>query len=97
MKVAQLYPNSFHPHGHHQASSVHGILQERTLEWVVISFSQDLLDPRIKSAADWRLLHCRRILYRLSHQESPKLSVKDNRCPIATFSFSVLRCPFPRY
>ena len=29
-------------------SSVHGILQARILEWVAISFSGDLLDPRIK-------------------------------------------------
>ena len=29
-------------------SSVHGILQERTLEWVAISFSGDLPDPGIE-------------------------------------------------
>ena len=29
-------------------SSVHGILQARILEWVAISFSRDLPDPRIK-------------------------------------------------
>ena len=29
-------------------SSVHGILQERTLEWVVIPFSRDLPDSGIK-------------------------------------------------
>ena len=30
------------------SSSVHGILQARTLEWVVIAFSGDLPDPGIK-------------------------------------------------
>ena len=29
-------------------SSVHGILQARTLEWVAISFSRDLPDPGIE-------------------------------------------------
>ena len=29
-------------------SSLHGILQARTLEWVAISFSRDLLDPGIE-------------------------------------------------
>ena len=31
-----------------QGSSVHGILQERVLEWVAILFSGDLPDPGIK-------------------------------------------------
>ena len=30
-------------------SSVHGVFQARTLEWVAISFSRDLPDPAIKS------------------------------------------------
>ena len=47
-------------------SSVHGILQARTLEWVAISFSLGSSQPR-----DWMgLLHCRQILYLLSHQGS---------------------------
>ena len=32
-------------------SSVHGILQARTLEWVAISFSRDLPDPGIEPAS----------------------------------------------
>ena len=44
-------------------SSVHGILQERILEWVAISFSKG------------GLLHCRQILYPLSYKGSPP---KDN-------------------
>jgi len=31
-----------------QGSSVHGILQERILEWVAIFFSKDLPNPRIE-------------------------------------------------
>ena len=62
--VAQLWPilcNSMDcsPPG----SSVHGILQARILEWVAIPFSRDLPDPGICLG----LLHCRQILYCLSH------------------------------
>ena len=45
------------------ASSVHGILQARILEWVAIPFSRGSSRPR-----NLRLLHCRQILYCLSHQ-----------------------------
>ena len=30
-------------------SSLHGILRARILEWVAVSFSRGLLDPRIES------------------------------------------------
>ena len=45
-------------------SSVHGILQARTLEWVVILFSQ---------GSNLSLLHCGQILYYLSHHEAQTL------------------------
>ena len=45
-------------------SSVHGILQARTLEWVAMPFSGGSFRPRDRT----RLPHCRRILHRLSHQ-----------------------------
>ena len=48
-------------------SSVHGILQARTLEWVAISFSRGFPSQGLNSG----LLHCRQILYHLSHQGSP--------------------------
>ena len=46
-------------------SSVHGIFQERILEWVAISFSRESSQPR-----DWIqvCLHCKQIHYCLSHQ-----------------------------
>ena len=49
-------------------SSVCGILQAWMLEWVIISFSRGSSRPR-----NWTrgLLHCRQILYRLSHHVSP--------------------------
>ena len=55
-----------------QDSSVHGILQARILEWITIPFSRGLPDPRIESS----LLHCRQILYHLSHQGS--LTLRDD-------------------
>ena len=45
-------------------SSVHGILQARILEWVAIPFSRGIFPTQ-------DFLHCRQILYCLSHQGSP--------------------------
>jgi len=50
-------------------SSVHGILQARILEWVAIPF------PGVLPHLNLGLLHCRQILYHLSHQRSPALNV----------------------
>ena len=49
-------------------SSVHGILQERILEWVAIAFSRGIFQIQ---GSNLDLLHCRQILYCLSHQGSP--------------------------
>ena len=54
------HPMDWSPPG----SSVHGILRLRILEWVVIPFSWESSQPRN------RTLHCRWILYHLSHQGS---------------------------
>ena len=48
-------------------SSVHGLLQARILEWLSFPSAGDLPQPRIKPG----LLHCRQLLYHLSHQGSP--------------------------
>ena len=53
--------------------SVHGILQGRVLEWVVISSSRGSSQPRDKNL---RLLHCRQILLSLSHPGSPSIFIK---------------------
>ena len=50
-------------------SSVHGISQARVLEWVSISFQGS--NPGLR--------HCRQMLYRLSHQESPFNMVNINK------------------
>ena len=51
-------------------SSVHGISQVRILEWVTISFSRETSWPRVRTCTS-----CigRWILYRLSHQEAPRV------------------------
>ena len=57
-------------------SSVHGVSQGRILEWVAISFSRGSSWPRDQthvSCVTGGLLHCRRILYQLSHPGSPFL------------------------
>ena len=50
------------------ASSVHGILQARMLEWVAIPFLQGLFRTQVLKPG---LLQCRQILHHLSHQGSP--------------------------
>ena len=61
------YPKNCSPPG----SSVHGIFQARILEWVGVSSSRESSQP-----SDWTraLLHCRQILYHLSHQGNPYAS-----------------------
>ena len=57
-----LRPQGLWPRG----SSVHGILQARRLEWAAFPSPGDLPNPGIKPG----LLHCRQILYHLSHQST---------------------------
>ena len=49
-------------------SSVHGISQAKILEWVVIPLLQGIF---LTQELNLGLLHCRQILYCLSHQEGP--------------------------
>ena len=70
-KVTQSCPTLCDPTDCSPAgSSVHGILQARTLEWVAVSFSRGSSRPRDQT---WVFLYCRQTLYRLNHQGSPKL------------------------
>ena len=48
-------------------SSVPGILQERILEWVAISFSRGIF---LTQGSNLSFLHCRRIPHHLSYRES---------------------------
>ena len=61
--------------------SVHGISQARILEWVAMPFSRGSSQPRDQT---WGLLHCRQILYHLSHQGSLL-----NPIDITTWKFSI--------
>ena len=61
------------PHGlSRPGSSVHGILQARILEWVAIPLSRGIF---LTQGLNPGLLHCRQILYRLSHQRLNPLEV----------------------
>ena len=51
-------------------SSVHGIFQARTLEWVAISFSRRSFQPRDRILCLFRLLHWQADSLLLSHLES---------------------------
>ena len=51
-------------------SSVHRILQARILEWVAISFIQEIF---LTQGSNPDLLHCRQILYCLSHRREGKI------------------------
>ena len=46
-------------------SSIHGIFQAKVLEWVAISFSRGIF---LTQELNLGLLHCRQVLYHLSHQ-----------------------------
>ena len=63
-------------------SSVHGISLIRILEWVAISFSRGTSWPRDQtfvSCIAGISLHCRPIIYQLSHQDKPY--VNNYLCP----------------
>ena len=66
VKVAQLCLTLCDPMDY----TVHGILQARILEWVAFPFSKGSSQPRESNPG---LLHCRQILYQLSHKESPRI------------------------
>ena len=53
-------------------SSIHGIFQARLLEWVAIFFFQRIFLTQGLNPGVLCLLHCRQILYPLSHQGLPK-------------------------
>ena len=52
-------------------SSVHAILQARILEWVAMPSSRGSSGSRDQTHVCLHLLHCRQILYPLSHLRSP--------------------------
>ena len=65
--VLQSCPTLSDPMDCSPGSPVHRILQARILERVAISFSRGLSQP----GSNPGLLHCKQILYCLSHQGSP--------------------------
>ena len=65
-KVAQWYPTLCDPMDY----TVHGIIQIRLLEWVDIPFFRGIFPTQGSNPG---LLHCRWILYQLSHYGSPRI------------------------
>ena len=66
-------------------SSVHGISQARILEWVAIPFIQGIF---LTQGSNPGLLHCREILYQLSHQGRAKSEAMQEG-PIGAYSVAL--------
>ena len=66
VKVSQSCPTLYNPINY----TVHGILQARILEWVAFSFFRGVFSIQGLNPG---LLHCRQILYQLSHKGSPSI------------------------
>ena len=71
VKVTQSRPTICDPMDY----TVHGILQARILEWVAIPFSRGVLPTQ---GSNTGLLHCRQILYQLSHKRRPREGQRKN-------------------
>ena len=70
LKVAQLCSTLCKPMDY----TVHEILQARILDWVAFPFSRELSQPRNQTqGSNPGLLHCRQILYQLSHKGNPRI------------------------
>ena len=83
--VAQSCPTLCNPMDYSPpGSSVHGILQARILEWVVIPFSRGSFQPRNQTQG---LPHYRQILYHLRHQGSHQYSGMSNGKWFPTVAF----------
>ena len=88
--VVQLYPTLCDPVDcSPSGSSVHGIVQARILEWIAIPFSRIFLTQGLNPS----LLHCRQILYHLSHQGSPKVWWWGRNCLCARMLRQGLKSP----
>ena len=71
MPVTQSCPNLCKPMNcSSPGSSVYGVLQAGILEWVAIPISREIFPTQ---GLNLDLLHCRWILYQLSHQGSPRI------------------------
>ena len=91
--VAQWCPTLYNPKDYSSlSSSVHEILQARILEWLVIPFSRDLPDSRLKPGSP----PLQEILYHLSHQGSPEeVMVVVVYCSIVSCSCDSMYCSPP--
>ena len=83
MLVAQSCQTLCHPMNcTPPGSSVHGLLQARILEWVVIPFSHG---SSLTQGSNAGLLYCRQIIYGLNYQGSPQLRLKERKRRVGFF------------
>ena len=94
-------------YGQRTASSVHGILQERILEWVAVSSSRRSSGPRDQIYVSYISCIDRQVLYHQGHLESPVHDLKFGSLPtvviftdclglipVSVFIFSKIIGPF---
>ena len=67
--------------------TIHGILQDRILEWVAVPFSRGSSQPT--QGSNPSLPHCRQILYHLSHQGSPQGCKVGYNSPIESYKIGL--------
>ena len=79
--LLQLYPTLCDPMGcSPPGSSVHGILQARILDWVVIPSSKGLSQPRNRTHVSYVFCVSRQVLYHCHHLGSPIEYQAFNKC-----------------
>ena len=94
-------------YGQRTASSVHGILQERILEWVAVPSSRRSSGPRDQIYVSYISCIDRQVLYHYGHLESPVHDLKFGSLPtvviftdclglipVSVFIFSKIIGPF---
>ena len=74
--------------------SVHGILQARIVEWVAISFSRGSFLARDATCVSRVSCIGRWVLYLLSHQGSPILSLSHTHTHTHTHTHALFQIPF---
>ena len=71
-------------------SSVHEMVQARILEWLAVPSFRGSSQPRYQTPHLLRLLHCRQILYPLSHLGSPSSSISQFSQSVSSVTQSYL-------
>ena len=95
MPSHSVMSDSLWPMGFSLPSSAHEILQTRILGWVAIPFFRVSSQARYWiQGSNQAILHCRQILYHLSHQGSPYSLLRPNNLPLHLNTRKLQLVPF---